>query len=64
MSLSWAVAVDLTPASARPYIGSSDSNSAIDLILGYNGLDRLLGRGRALRRAWLESDAECSHTRM
>lgn len=45
VSLSWAIAVDLTPASARPYIGSSDSNSAIDLILGYNGLDRLLGRG-------------------
>jgi 4-amino-4-deoxy-L-arabinose transferase-like glycosyltransferase len=45
VSLSWAVVVDLTPASARPYIGSSDSNSAIDLILGYNGLDRLLGRG-------------------
>jgi 4-amino-4-deoxy-L-arabinose transferase-like glycosyltransferase len=45
VSLSWAVAVDLTPASARPYIGSSDSNSAIDLIIGYNGLDRLMGRG-------------------
>jgi 4-amino-4-deoxy-L-arabinose transferase-like glycosyltransferase len=45
VSLSWAVAVDLTPADARPYVGSSGTNSAINLILGYNGLDRLFGRG-------------------
>jgi 4-amino-4-deoxy-L-arabinose transferase-like glycosyltransferase len=45
VSLSWAVVVDLTPADARPYVGSSETNSAIDLILGYNGLQRLLGRG-------------------
>jgi 4-amino-4-deoxy-L-arabinose transferase-like glycosyltransferase len=44
VSLSWAAVVDLTPASARPYVGSSDSNSALDLALGYNGLQRLLGR--------------------
>src|SRR6266568_2726035 len=29
ISLSWAVAVDLTPASQRPYVGSSQDNSAL-----------------------------------
>lgn len=43
VSLSWAVAVDLTPASQRPYVGSSSDNSETNLILVYNGVDRLLG---------------------
>jgi len=43
VSLSWAVAVDLTPASLRPYVGSSGTNSELNLALGYNGLSRLLG---------------------
>src|SRR5579872_3097012 len=43
ISLSWAVAVDLTPASQRPYVGSSQNNSEISLALGYNGIQRLLG---------------------
>lgn len=42
VSLSWAVVVDLTPASQRPYVGSSSDNSALNLALGYNGLFRLL----------------------
>jgi 4-amino-4-deoxy-L-arabinose transferase-like glycosyltransferase len=45
VSLSWAVAVDLTPADQRPYVGSSQHNSALELASGYNGLSRLLGRG-------------------
>ncbi len=44
VSLSWAVAVDHTPASQRPYVGSSKDNSEISLAFGYNGIDRLLGR--------------------
>jgi 4-amino-4-deoxy-L-arabinose transferase-like glycosyltransferase len=44
ISLSWVVAVDLTPASMRPYVGSSGTNSELELTLGYNGLQRLLGR--------------------
>jgi 4-amino-4-deoxy-L-arabinose transferase-like glycosyltransferase len=49
VSLSWAVAVDLTPASQRPYVGSSGDNSEMSLIIGYNGVERLLGmfRGRS-----------------
>lgn len=43
ISLSWAVAVDLTPASMRPYVGSSQDNSEISLAFGYNGIQRLLG---------------------
>jgi 4-amino-4-deoxy-L-arabinose transferase-like glycosyltransferase len=41
VSLSWSVVVDLTPASARPFVGSSGSNAALSLALGYNGLGRL-----------------------
>ncbi|GHO80734.1 dolichyl-phosphate-mannose--protein mannosyltransferase [Ktedonobacter sp. SOSP1-85] len=44
LSLSWLVAVDLTPASQRPYVGSSQTNSEIELAFGYNGASRLLGR--------------------
>lgn len=43
VSLSWATAVDLTPASQRPYVGSTTNNSELSLALGYNGLQRLLG---------------------
>ncbi len=43
LSLSWVVAVDLTPASQRPYVGSSQDNSELSLAIGYNGVQRLLG---------------------
>jgi 4-amino-4-deoxy-L-arabinose transferase-like glycosyltransferase len=41
ISLSWAIAVDLTPAEERPFIGSSSNNSVLELIVGHNGLRRL-----------------------
>jgi 4-amino-4-deoxy-L-arabinose transferase-like glycosyltransferase len=43
VSLAWLIAVDLIPASNRPYVGSSTNNSALELALGYNGVQRLLG---------------------
>ncbi len=43
LSLSWVTAVDLTPANERPYVGSSTDNSETNLILVYNGVDRLVG---------------------
>src|SRR5579885_2419034 len=43
VSLAWVVTVDLIPASQRPYVGSSQHNSELELALGYNGLQRLLG---------------------
>jgi 4-amino-4-deoxy-L-arabinose transferase-like glycosyltransferase len=52
VSFSWAAAVDLTPADQRPYVGSSSDNSELTLIIGYNGLNRLLGRGRNLLTAF------------
>ena len=35
--------MSLWPASSRPYIGGSQHNSVIELILGYNGFGRLTG---------------------
>lgn len=49
ISFSWVTIVDLTPATQRPYVGSSSDNSETNLILVYNGVDRLMGmfgRGR------------------
>ncbi|OLR93995.1 glycosyltransferase family 39 protein [Actinokineospora bangkokensis] len=40
----WYIAlVELWPASSRPYIGGSTTNSLLELALGYNGLGRILG---------------------
>ena len=39
----WVVAVVLTPAADRPYIGGSQHNSVLELIFGYNGFGRLTG---------------------
>src|ERR1700694_5790281 len=43
VSFSCIVAVDLTPASQRPYVDSTQDNSELNLALGYNGIERLLG---------------------
>jgi 4-amino-4-deoxy-L-arabinose transferase-like glycosyltransferase len=54
----WIAIVELVPASARPYIGGSSTNSIIELTLGYNGLGRLSGNetgsvgGGVGNRAW------------
>jgi len=42
VSLPWVVAYDLTPAAARPYVGSSPHNSMIDLAVGHNGVGRFV----------------------
>ncbi|HWZ20075.1 MAG TPA: glycosyltransferase family 39 protein [Ktedonobacteraceae bacterium] len=44
VSFSWVEAVDLTPPSQRPYVDSTQDNSELSLAIGYNGLERLLGR--------------------
>jgi 4-amino-4-deoxy-L-arabinose transferase-like glycosyltransferase len=43
----WVLAVELLPAAARPYIGGSTTNSAVQLLLGYDGLGRIFGSGGA-----------------
>ncbi|MGV9724956.1 glycosyltransferase family 39 protein [Nocardia beijingensis] len=42
----WLLAVELWPASSRPWIGGSHQNSILELTLGYNGLGRLNGNER------------------
>jgi 4-amino-4-deoxy-L-arabinose transferase-like glycosyltransferase len=39
----WIAIVELVPASMRPYIGGSQTNSVWELIWGYNGLGRITG---------------------
>lgn len=39
----WVAIVELVPASWRPYIGGSQTNSFLELTFGYNGLGRLTG---------------------
>ena len=43
VSLSWVIIVDLTPASVRPYVGSSTNNTELELIVGHNGIRRFTG---------------------
>jgi 4-amino-4-deoxy-L-arabinose transferase-like glycosyltransferase len=44
VALSWITIVELTPASQRPFIGDTSSNSEFELILGYNGFGRVGGQ--------------------
>ena len=44
-TLWWSVLVWLTPASHRPWVGSTNDNNIWSLIFGYNGFGRLLGNG-------------------
>jgi 4-amino-4-deoxy-L-arabinose transferase-like glycosyltransferase len=44
LSLAWMVAVDLTPAGQRPFVGSSTDNSELGLTFGYNGFGRVGGQ--------------------
>jgi len=47
VSLSWPLIVDTIPVANRPYIGSSQTNSVLELAFGYNGIARLTGQGGA-----------------
>ncbi len=49
VSLSWPIAVDLVPPEKRPYVGSSQQNSELNLAVGYNGINRVLPRNRGRR---------------
>jgi 4-amino-4-deoxy-L-arabinose transferase-like glycosyltransferase len=48
VSFSWSEAVDLTPANQRPYVGSSSTNSEVNLAFGYNGFNRLFAKTAAI----------------
>ncbi len=44
VSFSWITFVELTPASARPYVGSSTNNTELGLTFEYNGVGRVEGQ--------------------
>jgi len=44
VSTIWLAFVDLTPASKRPYVGSSTNNSEVGLTFEYNGFGRVKGQ--------------------
>ena len=41
----WIAVVQLWPAGSRPYIGGSTDDNVLNLALGYNGVDRIVGGG-------------------
>ena len=48
ISFSWALIVDATLPEHRPYVGGTQNNSEMNLIIGYNGLGRILGGGQGM----------------
>jgi len=44
VAVSWSLAVDLTPTSQRPFIGSTSANTEFQLEFGYNGFGRVGGQ--------------------
>ncbi|ACL40594.1 glycosyl transferase family 39 [Pseudarthrobacter chlorophenolicus A6] len=41
-SMAWPLIVDLTAPGSRPYVGGSKGNSMFELVLGYNGMNRVV----------------------
>lgn len=58
VSFSWALIVDSIPTTQRPYIGSSSTNSVMNLILDYNGLNRLTGNTFSSRSSGMGTDSD------
>ena len=44
VSFAWIAFVELTPSSQRPYVGSTNDNSEVALVFGYNGVGRVNGQ--------------------
>ncbi|WAH36781.1 glycosyltransferase family 39 protein [Alicyclobacillus dauci] len=43
VSFSWSVIVDAVPAQDRPWVGSTQTNSEVNLAFGYDGIQRVTG---------------------
>jgi 4-amino-4-deoxy-L-arabinose transferase-like glycosyltransferase len=41
----WITIMEFIPVAQRPYVGGTNDNSALDLVLGYDGLGRIFGPG-------------------
>jgi 4-amino-4-deoxy-L-arabinose transferase-like glycosyltransferase len=55
VSFSWSAIVDLVPPDQRPYVGSTQNNSMIELAIGYNGINRLIGQHHDIHgNSWLQ----------
>jgi 4-amino-4-deoxy-L-arabinose transferase-like glycosyltransferase len=64
VSFSWIALVELTPASQRPYVGSSTNNTELGLTFEYNGFGRVEGQAGGPGRVVLRPGARVpgSHT--
>ncbi|OIK07941.1 hypothetical protein BIV60_26885 [Bacillus sp. MUM 116] len=63
VSFSWSVIVDSIPSNQRPYVGSTQNNSMVELAIGYNGVNRLIGQqhgayGHLWARQGLHADSK------
>jgi 4-amino-4-deoxy-L-arabinose transferase-like glycosyltransferase len=43
VSFSWITAVDMVPPAQRPHVSSTQSDSELELAIGYNGISRITG---------------------
>jgi 4-amino-4-deoxy-L-arabinose transferase-like glycosyltransferase len=57
VSLSWVLVYDLTPASKRPYAGTTDTNSVLELTVGPYGIGRFVRQVRPAAAAGLDRGA-------
>jgi 4-amino-4-deoxy-L-arabinose transferase-like glycosyltransferase len=55
VSLSWVAVYDLTPAHKRPYAGTTDGNSVLELTVGPYGIGRFVRQTRLSARAGSDS---------
>jgi 4-amino-4-deoxy-L-arabinose transferase-like glycosyltransferase len=61
VSVSWAVVVDSIPQENRPYIGSSQTNSVLELAFGYNGVSRLTGMNNGIGPGSTQNGQQMQH---
>lgn len=56
VSLSWVLVYDLTPPAKRPYAGTTDTNSVLELVVGPYGIGRFVRQVRPAAVAGVDGD--------
>jgi 4-amino-4-deoxy-L-arabinose transferase-like glycosyltransferase len=56
VSLSWVLVYELTPATNRPYAGTTDTNSIVELVVGPYGIGRFVRQVRPAVIAGIDGD--------
>lgn len=56
VSLSWVLVYELTPAAKRPYAGTTDTNSVLELVVGPYGIGRFVRQARPAAVAGIDGD--------